>query len=422
VVNNEVNMARGGPLSGVRVIDVTAVLMGPSATQMLGDLGADVIKVESPQGDSTRKIGPMGEKKLGPLFLNLNRNKRSVVLDLKQPQGRAALIKLAEGADVLAYNVRPQAMQRLGLGYEQLAAVNPRLIYAGMFGFSQRGRYAPQAAFDDLIQAACGLPLAVAEGTGGIPRYVPVTIADRSVGLYAFGVICAALYAREQTGRGQRVDIPMFETMVPYVLGDHLFGHTYLPPQGGFGYPRLLSPERRPYETKDGFVCCLIYHDHHWRAFLEAIGKGELLESDPRLATITTRTTHITELYGMVAEEMRKRTTAEWAELLREADIPVFPAHTFDSLMDDPHLADIGFFGEMDHPGAGRIRTMAVPSEWSDTAPDTLEPAPRLGEHSAEILKEIGFSDGEIAAMAATGATQIPSVNNEQDRASRRAS
>ena len=411
-------MARG-PLSGVRVIDVTAVLMGPSATQMLGDLGADVIKVESPQGDSTRRIGPMGDKQLGPLFLNLNRNKRSIVLDLKQPQGRAALIKLAESADVLAYNVRPQAMQRLGLGYAELAAVNPKLIYAGMFGFSQRGRYAPQAAFDDLIQAACGLPLVVAEGTGGIPRYVPLTIADRSVGLYAFGVICAALYARERTGRGQRVDIPMFETMVPYVLGDHMFGQTYLPPQGGFGYPRLLSPERRPYETKDGFVCCLIYHDHHWRAFLNAIGKPELFDTDPRLADLTTRTQYITELYAMVADEMRKRTTAEWAELLREADIPVFPAHSFETLMQDPHLSDIGFFGEMEHPGAGRIRTMAVPSEWSDTAPDTLAPAPRLGEHSAEILHEIGLSEAEIAAMAASGATQIPAADNKQDQARR---
>ena len=413
-------MARG-PLSGVRVIDVTTVLMGPSATQMLGDLGADVIKVESPQGDSTRRIGPMSEKKLGPLFLGLNRNKRSIVLDLKQPQGRAALVRLAEGADVLAYNVRPQAMQRLGLGYEALATVNPRLIYAGMFGFSQRGRYAPQAAFDDLIQAACGLPFVVAEGTGDIPRYVPVTIADRSVGLYAFGVICAALYAREQTGRGQRVDIPMFETMVPYVLGDHLFGQTYLPAQGGFGYPRLLSPERRPYQTKDGFVCCLIYHDHHWGAFLKAIGKSELLETDPRLATITTRTAHITELYALVADEMRTRTTAEWAELLRDADIPVFPAHTFDSLLEDPHLADIGFFGEMEHAGAGRIRTMAVPSEWSDTAPDTLNPAPRLGEHSAAILDEIGFAPDEIAAMAASGATHIPASATEQDQ-TRRAS
>lgn len=401
-------MAGSGPLSGVRVIDVTAVLMGPSATQMLGDLGADIIKVESPEGDSTRKIGPMGDRKLGPLYLGLNRNKRSIVLDLKQPEGRAALLRLAETADVLAYNVRPQAMERLGLGYEVLAKVNPKLIYAGMFGFSQRGRYAAQAAFDDLIQAASGLPMAVAEGSNSIPRYVPITIADRSVGLYAFGVICAALYAQKQTGRGQRVDVPMFETMVPYILGDHLFGQTFVPPQGGFGYPRLLSQERRPYQTRDGYVCCLIYHDHHWRAFLKAIGQPELYDSDPRFATITTRTENITELYGMVSDEMCKRTTAEWTELLREADVPVFPMHTFESLMDDGHLRDIDFFGEAEHPAAGRIRTMAVPSEWSDTVPRNDRHAPQLGEHSTEILSEAGYSDAEISQLLKAGVTQTP--------------
>jgi crotonobetainyl-CoA:carnitine CoA-transferase CaiB-like acyl-CoA transferase len=401
-------MAGSGPLSGVRVIDITAVLMGPSATQMLGDLGADIIKVESPEGDSTRKIGPMGDQKLGPLYLGLNRNKRSIVLDLKQPEGRAALLKLAETADVLAYNVRPQAMERLGLGYEQLAAINPKLIYAGMFGFSQRGRYAAQAAFDDLIQAASGLPMAVAEGSNSIPRYVPITIADRSVGLYAFGVICAALYAQKQTGRGQRVDVPMFETMVPYILGDHLFGQTFVPPQGDFGYPRLLSQERRPYQTKDGYVCCLIYHDHHWRAFLKAIGQPELYDSDPRFANITTRTENITELYGMVSDEMCKRTTAEWAELLREADVPVFPMHTFETLMHDEHLRDIDFFGETEHPAAGRIRTMAVPSEWSDTVPHNNRHAPQLGEHSTEILKEVGYSETEIAHMLQARVTKTP--------------
>ena len=336
---------RTGALAGVKVVDITAVFMGPSATQMLGDLGADVIKVEPPGGDSTRAIGPCGNDRMGPLFLGLNRNKRSIVLDLKSPEGRQALLRLVEDADVLAYNVRPQAMQRLGLDYETLAAINPRLVYVGMFGFSQRGRYAPQAAFDDLIQAATGLPQAVAMGTGDIPRYLPLTIADRSVGLYAFGVICAALYAQARTGKGQRVDVPMFETMVPYVMGDHLYGETFVPPKGGFGYPRLLSPERRPYRTRDGHVCCLIYHDHHWRAFLKVIGKPELYDSDPRFADITTRTAHITDLYTMVSDEMARRTTAEWQDLLKEADIPVFPMHTFESLLEDPHLHDPGRVG-----------------------------------------------------------------------------
>ncbi|GAA5232897.1 CoA transferase [Verticiella sediminum] len=397
-----------GALEGVRVLDITNVFMGPSATQMLGDLGADVIKVESPEGDVVRGIGPNGDQRMGPLFLGLNRNKRSIVLDLKQPAGRAALLRLAETADVLTYNVRPAAMQRLGLAYEDVAAVNPGIVYAGMFGFSQRGRYAPEAAFDDLIQAACALPQAVAEGSGDIPRYLPITIADRSVGLYAFGVICAALYARERTGRGQRVDVPMFETMVPYIMGDHLYGHTFVPPRAGYGYPRLLSPERRPYQTQDGYVCCLIYTDAHWKTFLRVIGKAELFDTDPRFANITTRTAHITELYGMAAEALRERTTAEWRELLKEADIPVFPMHTFDSLLDDPHLADIGFFGEAEHPSVGRIRTMAVPSEWHGTPPPDMKPAPRLGEHSRELLAEAGYDDEAIAELFSCGASRSP--------------
>lgn len=392
-----------GPLAGVKVVDITSVFMGPSATQMLADLGADVIKVEPPGGDSTRAIGPCGDRKLGPLFLGLNRNKRSIVLDLKAPAGREALLRLATEADVLAYNVRPQAMERLGLGYDTLAQHNPRLVYVGMFGFSQRGRYAPQAAFDDLIQAATGLPQAVAAGTGGLPRYLPITIADRSVGLYAFGVISAALYAQARTGKGQRVDVPMFETMVPYVMGDHLYGETFVPPQGGFGYPRLLSPERRPYRTLDGHVCCLIYHDHHWRTFLKVIGRPELYDSDPRFASITTRTAHITELYALVSDEMAKRTTEEWRTLLEEADIPVFPMHTFASLLDDPHLDDIGFFRETEHPAVGRIREMAVPSEWHGTPPLRRRHAPSLGEHSREILREAGYDDAAIDALVAAG-------------------
>ncbi|MEO6626210.1 MAG: CoA transferase [Burkholderiaceae bacterium] len=393
-----------GPLSGVRVVDVTSIFMGPSATQMLGDLGAVVIKVEAPGGDIIRAIGPQGHQKMGPLFLAMNRNKRSIVLNLKTEGGRAALLDLARSADVLAYNVRPQAMQRLGLDYETLSALNPRLIYAGMFGFSQRGRYAARAAFDDLIQAACAFPQAMAQASGGIPRYLPVTIADRTVGLYAFGVISAALFGREKTGRGQRVDIPMFETMVPQVLGDHLFGRTFVPAQGDFGYARLLSPERRPYKTRDGYVCCLIYTDANWKGFLKAIGKAELFESDPRMHSVSTRTQHITALYGMVSDEIGRHTTAELDTLLEGSDIPVFPMHTFDSLLQDPHLDDIDFFSEIDHPALGGIVQMAVPSEWSDTPPGQPTPAPCLGQHSRAVLREAGYADARIDALVAQGA------------------
>jgi crotonobetainyl-CoA:carnitine CoA-transferase CaiB-like acyl-CoA transferase len=392
-----------GPLTGVRVIDITTIFMGPSATQMLGDLGADVIKVESPEGDVIRGIGPQGKARMGPLFLAMNRNKRSIALDLKSPDGRAALLDLVRNADVLAYNVRPQAMARLGLDYATVTAVNPRLIYAGMFGFSQRGRYAASAAFDDLIQAACALPQAMAMSSGDIPRYLPITIADRSVGLYAFGVIAAALYGRERSGCGQQVDIPMFETMVPQVLGDHLYGQTFIPAQGDFGYPRLLSPQRRPYATRDGHVCCLIYTDLQWRAFLKAVGQGDLFDTDPRFANITERTRNIDALYAMVSDEIGRRSTAEMQALLRETDIPVFPMHTFDSLLTDAHLDDIGFFRTMDHPDVGPIRQMAVPSEWSATPPGDATPPPRLGQHSREVLREAGYDDARIEALVQAG-------------------
>ena len=401
---NSASPSRNGPLAGVRVVDMTSVFMGPSATQMMADLGADVVKVEAPAGDVVRGIGPQGNRGLGPLFLALNRGKRSIALDLKSADGRQALLDLVRGADVLAYNVRPAAMERLGLDYDAVRAINPRLIYLGMFGFSERGRYAGQAAFDDLIQAACALPHAFARHTGEAPRYLPFTVGDRLVGQHAFGVVCAALYARERTGRGQRVDVPMFETLLPQVLGDHLYGETFVPAQGDFGYPRLLARERRPYATRDGHVCCLIYTDAQWRAFLSVVGQGGLFESDPRFASLGTRTRHIDDLYGLVADEIARRTTAELQALLAGTDIPVFPLHTFESVLDDPHLADIGFFQESEHPDVGHIRQMAVPSEWSDTPPGAFGHAPRLGQHGAELLREAGYPEDRIASLRASGA------------------
>ncbi len=397
--------AATGPMAGVRIVDITAVLMGPSATQLLADLGADVVKIEPPTGDATRKIGPMGDEKMGPIYLGLNRNKRSLVLDLKKTEGLEILIKLVAKADVLTYNVRPAAMARLGLTYEALSAINPRLVYVGMFGFSQRGRYAPSPAFDDLIQAATAIPSAMAASVDGSPRFLPLNLMDRSVGLYAFGVIASALYSRERTGRGQRVDVPMFETMVPYVLGDHLYGHKFSPPQGEFGYPRILSPLRRPFRTKDAYVCCVIYQDHHWKAFLDILGMPEMYEKDPRIKTITTRTMHADELNAFVEKPLAEKTTAEWRELLKNADVPVFPVHTFESLMEDGHLEDIGFFREEDVPTIGKMVETAVPSEWHGTPPTQYRPPPVLGQHSAEVLKELGYSDADVARLMAAGVT-----------------
>ena len=399
--------ATTGPLAGVRVIDLTSVLMGPSATQALADLGADVIKVETPEGDATRRIGPASAEQMGPIFLGTNRNKRSIVLDLKQPEGRAAFLRLAKTADVVAYNVRPKAMERLKLTYEDVAAVNPRIIYVGMLGFSQRGRNAPLPAFDDLIQASMGLPAMLAISGNCEPRFVPLNIADRSVGLYAFGVIASALYAREKTGTGQRVDVPMFETMVPYILGDHLYGQKYVPAKGEYGYPRLLAQSRQPYPTKDGYIGCTMYTDEHWRRFLVLSGQGELADTDSRFANLTNRTASIDALYALVGRALREKTTAEWTALLTAADIPVSPVHTFDTLLSDAHLNDIGFFREEEVSSIGTIRETAVPSEWHGTPPRSYRPPPTLGEHSAEVLREVGYNEAEIDKLIHRSAARM---------------
>lgn len=388
-----------GPLAGVRVLDMTSIFMGPLATQQLADLGADVIKIESPQGDSTRGLGPGSECGLGALFLGLNRNKRSVVLDLKTEAGRQVLLKLAEQVDVLVYNIRPAAMARLGLTYEALSAINPKLLYVGLVGFSQRGRYAKQAAFDDLIQAASGMSDIIGKAGATAPRYLPMAIADRLVGLYAFGIVSAALYEVAQSGRGKRIDVPMFETMLSQVLGDHLYGATFVPPRGGLGYPRLLSPQRRPYATRDGYICCTVYTDAQWRAFLGLIGTPGLFDTDTRFASIATRTANIDALYGMVSQHLEQRSTHEWMDLLHQADIPCFPMHTLESVLEDPHLDDIAFFKTVEHPELGSIRQMSEPSEWSEGGPRMRSVAPMLGADTQGVLRECGFSPEEITQL-----------------------
>lgn len=396
-----------GPLEGVRVVDLSSMLMAPYATQILGDMGADVVKVESPQGDAVRGIGPMRHPGMGPIFLNCNRSKRSLVLDMKRPAGIEAVRRLLAGADVLVYNLRPQSMARLGLDYADVAKVNPRIVYAGLYGYGQDGPYAAKPAFDDLIQGAIGVPSMSMTAYGGEPQYAPTAIVDRGVALWAVGQIGAALYRQARTGRGQKIDIPMFEMMASFVLGDHLAGSVFEPPIGPPGYPRMLNPDRRPYRTRDGHVCAMIYTDRHWKAFLTELGRGDDFERDPRYGSMSARSAHIVELYRELSELMPTRSTAEWLALFERADVPAMPLHTLQSLIEDPHLAATGFFSFDEHPSEGRLRSMAYPTRWSDTQPGATRPVPRLGEHSAEVLREAGYDDADIDALVRDGVTAL---------------
>jgi crotonobetainyl-CoA:carnitine CoA-transferase CaiB-like acyl-CoA transferase len=394
-----------GPLAGVKVLDLTTVIMGPFATQILASLGADVVKVESPEGDNMRHVGPMVNPGMGYIFLQANQGKRSLVLDLKQDAAREAVLRLAERCDVLITNVRPQALERLGLDAQAVQARNPRLIHVSCCGFDQDGPYAARPAYDDLIQGATGIPWLMQQYGAEAPSYAPVTLSDRVTGLHAVYAVTAALYAREKTGVGQAVVVPMFEAMTQFVLGDHLAGLSFEPPRGDPGYARLLTTHRRPYRTADGYLCVLIYNDKHWRSFFAAIGETEGLARDARFATHSARAANIDAVYAEVGRLMAERSTAEWQRLLDAADVPNMPMHGPQELLNDPHHAATGFIRTVDHPTEGRLRSAGVPTRWSGTPPAAdASPAPRLGEHTQTLLHELGYDDAAIAAMVASGA------------------
>lgn len=401
----DVGSARSGPLAGVRVLDLTTVVLGPFATQILAQLGANVIKVETPDGDTMRHVGPMRNAGMGHIFLHANAGKRSIVLDLKHAQGREAALRLAEGCDVLISNVRPQAMARLGLDDASVRARNARIIYVSCCGFDQDGPDAARPAYDDLIQGATAIPWLMQRYGAPQPAYAPVTLADRVTGLHAVYAVTSALYAREKTGQGQAIVVPMFEAVAQFVLGDHMAGLSFEPPLGEAGYTRLLTAHRKPYATADGMLCVLIYNDKHWRSFFDAIGESEGLARDARFATHGARAANIDAVYAEVVRIMRTRTTAQWQALLAAADVPHMPMNSPADLLANPQLRATGFVHDTVHPTEGPMHALAHPTRWSATPPAHTQPgAPRLGEHTRAVLAEAGYAPAQIDAMLAAGA------------------
>ena len=394
----------GGPLEGVRIVDLTSVVVGPLATQILADHGAEVIKVETKSGDLIRNMnGKSVTPGMGAKFLHLNRNKRSLVLDLKNAAGHAALMKLIEKADVLVWNVRPPAMTRLKLSYEDVRKVNPGIIYCGMFGFGQDGRYREKPAYDTIIQGSGGMA-ALHHRAMGEPRFVPMVVADKTVGLIAVQMIAMALYRKAKTGEGCSIEIPMFENLVKFVLEEHMYLKTFDPPLGETGDPRLLDPLGKPIPTKDSYICISANTNDQAFGFFDVIGRPEL-KSDPRFSSVQARFANVAAYFEVRMAALKSKTTAEWLELFDAADVPAMPYHTLDSVLEDPHLKEIGFFEMKDHPTEGRTRNMRLPNKWSCGVREGWNPAPKLGEQSVEILREAGLSEAEIQALLDTGAT-----------------
>lgn len=395
-------------LDGIRVLDLTTVVFGPYASLILADYGADVIKIESPAGDPVRSAGPGAEELYAALFLGSNRNKRSVALDLKRPAGRAALLRLAERADVIMHSMRPHKMAALGLDPATVLATNPRLIFAELAGFGAGGRYREQPAYDDIVQGLSGAADLLRRQTGEA-RYLPTIIADKIGGLTAAHAILAALFQRERTGRGQLVEVPMLESMASFLLTEHLHARHRVTAAGdepAAGYTRILSPWRRPYPTLDGHVCVMPYGDRHWRAFLTEAGRADLVD-DPRLVDLGARTRHIDELYRLLAEIIATEPTAHWLEVCARLDIPAAPVNRLEDLEHDPHLTDVGFFVELTD-ATGSYRFPRNPVRLADSA---VEPAlpPRLGADTEAVLREAGLTDDEIAAVRRDAAPPPPS-------------
>lgn len=370
-------------LNGVRVLDLTSVVLGPYATQYLGDFGADVIKVETPSGDIFRQVQPSRSKGMGAGHLALNRNKRSVALNLKEASDRERFTTLLQGADVLVHNMRPAAAARLGIAPEALRAENPRLVYCVASGYGSRGRNAEAPAYDDIIQAASGIA-DLNKGADGAPRFLPTVLCDKIGGLHLALAVLAGVVQQTRTGKGCVIEAPMFEGLVSFLMAEHLSGERFRPRLGGLGYRRLLSEHRRPYRTQDGYISVLPYNAKHWSSFLRCVDRCDLAEADWVL-NAAQRSERIGELYAVVSRVMPTRPTNEWIEILRGLDIPCTPVNSMEDLLSDQHLADVGLFQDLEHPSEGPLRAIRSPF-WvvgAEEKPDT--PAPALASADAGI-------------------------------------
>jgi len=385
-----------GPLAGIRVLDATGVIVGPTATLLLAEQGADVTKVEPPEGDLMRKLGgkaPPNAPGMAPKFHHFNRNKRSIVLDLKSPAGREVMLRLAATSDVFISNMRPRALGSLGLTWEKLSAVNPRLVHCTISGFATGGPYDGAPAYDTIIQGLSGVAACQAEVLGE-PRFAPFVLTDHIVGIIAAQSICAALVARERSGEGQAVEVPMFENAAAFVLSEHLGQRTFGPGRG-MGDPRIMTPDAKPMKTKDGYICVSANTDAQARGFFDAIGRPELKE-DPRFRDVSARLAHVKEYFGLRAEAMLERNTAEWVELLRRHDVPAMPYHTLQSLLDDPQLRGSGVLTEEE--GEEDMLGLRHANRFSGSGLPPSRLAPRLDQDGADILAEIGW-DGDADAL-----------------------
>jgi crotonobetainyl-CoA:carnitine CoA-transferase CaiB-like acyl-CoA transferase len=394
------NAASGatGPLSGIRVVDLTINVLGPVATQLMADAGADVIKVESPAGDQNRHIGPQRSPAMSALFLTMNRNKRSVVLNLKKPEAKKALFALAADADVFVHSMRPGAAERLGIDYATVRSHNRNIVYAYAPGYRPDGPYRERPAYDDVIQGESGIASMCARAFGE-PRYFPTILADKFCGHVLACAISMALFNRERTGEGQEVVVPMLETVLSFNMFDHQWGAVFDPPDGGMGYNRLFTPHRRPYQTADGYMCIMASNDDQWHRLLLALDRPDLAD-DPRFAKLVDRARNIEALYASVTEAMRKRPNGEWHQRLTEADIPHAPVKNLEDLLTDSYLQETGFFRRFEHPSEGAMIAASNPMQFSRTPTSMRLPQPRLGEHSESVLKSLGFAADAVADLS----------------------